>query len=239
MSGKDSDNKATVLVPIVVAVVGLIGIMMQTDWFAARIAPPTPTVSPTATEMVAIVPTDEPTATAVIPPTATDIPATATPIPLPLEEIFPQVGRGDVFVFVNRPAVFAGDFVRNECVHSGVYGLKLAYDVGNSGSAGWGVQWAKAPSGYIDLTEYSAFVFWVKAGTGFERFQIGIKDDLKREQKIESTSLIVLAEEWQLVRVPLNRFYDVNLGFVNNINFGFNTNHSNGVLCIDDIYFEK
>lgn len=245
MAGKDSDSKTTVLVPIIVAVVGLIGIMMQTDWFAARMAPPTPTAAPTVTVAVAIVPTSEPPATAVIPPTVTDIPATptmtstVTPIPLPLEEIFPQVGMGEAFVFVNNPAVFTSDFVRDECVYSGVYGLKLAYDVKNSGNAGWGVQWVKAPNGYIDLTEYSALVFWVKAGTGAERFQIGIKDDMKREQKIESRDLIVLSQDWQLVRVPLNRFRDVNLGFVNNINFGFNTNHSNGVLCVDEIYFEK
>ncbi len=240
MSGGSSDNKAAILVPVIVAIVGLVGVIMNAEWFSARMMPPTPTLSPTATVTVASVPTSEPAETS-LPSTATDIPPTATetPIPLPLEEVFPQANLGNAFVFVNNPAVFTADFVRDACVHSGVYGLKMAYDVNNSGNAGWGVQWEKSPDGYIDLTEYSVLEFWVKAGTGDERFQIGIKDDLKREQKIESVDLVVLTKDWQLVRVPLNRFRDVNLGFINNINFGFNTNHSNGVLCVDDISFEK
>lgn len=233
------NTKWGILVPVIVALFGLIGVISQTEWFAARMTPPTPTLPPIATETVATFPTSEPTETS-LPPTDTAIPPTATetPIPLPLEEIFPQAGDGEAFVFVNNPAVFAGNIVRDECVHSGIYGLKMIYDIKNSGSAGWGVQWVNAPVGSVDLTGHSTLVFWVKGGTGMERFQIGIKDNLKREIKVESGDLIVLSRDWQKVRVPLNRFRDMNLGLVNNINFGFNTNHSNGVICVDDITFE-
>ncbi len=241
MSENSSGNtKWAMWIPVIVAVVGLVGVITQADWFSARMMPATPTSPPTAMEMVSIVPTSEPTETS-LPPTATDIPPTATetPLPLPLEEVFPQVGAGHGFTFVNNPAIFTGTIVRDDaCVHSGIYGLQLVYDINNSGSAGWGVQWDDAPEGTVNLSEYSTLVFWVKGGTGSERFQIGIKDSLKREPKIESTDLIVLSRDWQQVRVPLNRFVDANLGLINNINFGFNKNHSNGVLCIDDISLE-
>ncbi len=239
------EKKSSGLSPqVIVAIIGVIGTIlvtfMSTPAFERMTTPATPTSPPTATEMVSIVPTSEPTETA-LPPTATDIPPTATetPLPLPLEEVFPQVGAGHGFTFVNNPATFTGTIVRDDaCVHSGIYGLQLVYDINNSGSAGWGVQWDDAPEGTVNLSEYSTLVFWVKGGTGSERFQIGIKDSLKREPKIESTDLIVLSREWQQVRVPLNRFVDANLGLINNINFGFNKNHSNGVLCIDDISLE-
>jgi len=244
MTEKDGNNKTLIiLVPVIVAFIGVIGIMIQADWFSARMTPPTPTLPPSATEAVAIIPTSEPTLTFTAEPSGTSLPptptATSTPIPPPLLEIFPQAENGAAFVFVNNPAVFASDFVRDNCAREGVYGLKLAYDINNSGSAGWGVQWADSATGYFDVTAYSALVFWVKGGTGDERFQVGIKDDLKREYKIESTDLIVLSEDWQLVRVPLASFRDVNLAFVNNLNFGFNLNQTKGVLCIDDISLEK
>ena len=227
MSENDSGGKTlTVLVPVIIAILGLVGIMMQTDWFSAWVTPPTPTLPPIATEAVATVPTSETV-------------LTSTPIPVPLLEIFPQAELGKAFVFVNPPAVFTNDFVGEDCVHEGVYGLKLAYDINNSGGAGWGVQWGDSPTGYFDATAYSTLSFWVKGGTGNEKFHVGIKDDFKREDKVEAIDLIVLSKEWQLVRVPLADFSDVNLAFVNNINIGFDANHTNGVLCIDDISLEK
>ena len=232
MSEKDSNNKTlTILIPVIVAFLGLVGVMMQTDWFAERMSHPTPTLAPTVTETSATVPTSEPTTIA---------PAeTLTPIPPPLLEIFPQAKDGEDFVFVNKPAVFVGDFVNQDCVHEGAYGLKLAYDINNSGNAGWGVRWENSPSGYIDLTKYAELHFWVKGNTGDERFQIGIKDTLKYEYKMESSNLLVLSGDWQLIRVPLKRFAGVNLAFVENINVGFNDNHTGGVLCVDDISFEE
>ena len=244
MAKKDDRNKTlTILVPVIVAVIGLVGIMMQTDWFATRLTPTTPTLAPTATEAVATVPTSEAVLTSTLAPTETSIPAkvaTSTPIPpLPLLEIFPQAGEGEEFVFVNNPAVFANDFVDEDCVHEGIYGLKLAYDINNSGSAGWGVRWSNTPTTYVDLTKYSEIHLWVKGRTGKEKFQIGIKDTLKYEYKVESSAFIVFSGDWQLLRVSLNRFNDVNLAFVENINIGFNENHTGGVLCVDDISFKE
>ena len=244
MTKKDDRNKTlAILIPVIIAFFTLVGVVVQTDWFATWITPPTPTLVPTAMEMATIIPSSEPIFTSTVKPTEivplTVVEVTSTPIPPPLLEIFPQAEDGEDFVFVNNPAVFISDFVDEDCVHEGIYGLKLAYDINNSGSAGWGVHWQNSLRGYVDLTKYAELHFWVKGNTGKEKFQIGIKDNLKHEYKTESSNLIVLSGNWQLIRISLKRFTGVNLAFVENINIGFNENHTGGVLCIDDISLEK
>ena len=190
MSGGNSDNKvATIVVPLVVAVLGLVGVMMQTDWFSSIISRETPGSPPTATETVAAIPVDDPTET------SPAVDATDTPVPLPLEEIFPQSGSGEDFDYLNNPAVFTGEIVSDSCVHSGVYGLKLVYEIKNSGSGGWGVLWSNTPAGVVDLTVHSELAFWVKSGGGSERFKVSFSDSLYNGKSVESTDLLVLSKE--------------------------------------------
>lgn len=238
MADKNSDNKiVTIVVPLVVAALSLLGVLFQTDWFSSLVNSSVATTLPEAAEAVAAVPTDEAEAT-MAPPTETVVSGTDTPIPLPLEEIFPQVGEGTDFDYANDPAIFTGEILPDECVHTGVYGLKMIYGIKDSGSGGWGVLWANAPGGTIDLSTYSTLVFWVKGGSGDERFQVTFSDSLQQGTKVESADMLALSQDWQEVRVPLSNFEGVSLSLISNITFDFRVKESGGLVCVDDISFE-
>jgi len=196
------------------------------------IAPPTPTPTPIPTPTATEPPTPEPT----------EIPTlTPTPVP-PLTEIFPQVGSGQAFVFINEGGELTYRYVESEgCRHSGAYGLQLTYAMSGEGNGGWGIHWDNAPTKNFNASGFSVLVFWVKGTSGGEAFQIGLKDTSEREIKVESEPLVLVsASEWREVRVPLSHFMDndVNIASLRNVNFGFNRNHGSGVICVDDIVFE-
>jgi hypothetical protein len=209
---------------------------------------PTPTVSPTATREPTITPTVSRTPTVAIPPTHTPTftptpshTATPTPFPLPLVEIFPQVGGGEEFLFINspKPDVLTRQFTDEaDCRHSGPFGLRLTYGFTGEDNGGWGVHWDNAPTKRFDATGFTALVFWVKGTSGRETFQVGLKDISGKEEKVESQTLVVSISNWTMVTIPLSRFRGV-ITSINNVNFGFNKTHGSGRICIDDIAFVK
>jgi len=164
--------------------------------------------------------------------------------PLPLEEIFNQVGEGKEFIYNNnleRAEPLKKQFVDDaECRHSGEYGLKLSYGFTGGGYGGWGVGWRRAASGPFNASEFTRLRFWVKGlKGGNEKFQIGLKDMREKETILQSNELVVNISKWTEVNIPLSRFTDVNLGSLENISFSFDSNHGRGDLCIDDIAFIK
>jgi len=240
MAERDASNSTLkVVAPILLAVISLIGVVVQTDWFAARMAPdPVPVTTVVVTQIVGETPDPVDAETEQPAPTEEEAPATTTPVPLPLVEIFPQVDAGEAFDYINSPATFTSEMVADDCKHSGVYGLKIIYNIKNSGSGGWGVNWVNSPRGTIDFVAYSDLVFWVKGGTGNERFKVTVNDSLQQAKSINSTDLLVLSRDWQQVRVPLQNFGNVNLGLVTSLTFDFSVKNTGGLLCIDDISFE-
>jgi hypothetical protein len=199
------------------------------------LSPPTETPTSTPTPVPTETFTPTPTPTPELTPTPT---ITPTPVP-PLVEVFPQVGEGDEFVFMNEGGELDTRVVESEaCRHSGRLGMRLEYAMSGEGNGGWGIHWVK-PAEYFDASRFSEFVFWVKGTSGGETFQIGLKDASGKEVKVESeTLLIVSSSEWRQVRVPLSKFTDVNTASVENVNLGFNRDHGSGTICIDDIAFE-
>jgi hypothetical protein len=164
------------------------------------------------------------------------------PPPLPLAEVFPQVGEGEEFIYVNqdKPDSLKKQFVDDgECRHSGPYALKLIYKFTGGGNGGWGVSWRNTSAGSFDASGFNHLNLWVKGQTGRERFQVGLKDTRGKENKIESDSLVVSISNWARIAIPLNRFRDVDLRSIENINVGFNSNHGSGIICMDDIAFVK
>jgi hypothetical protein len=164
------------------------------------------------------------------------------PPPLPLAEVFPQVGEGEEFVYINndKSDSLKKQFVDDvECRHSGPYALKLTYRFTGGGNGGWGVSWKNTSAGSFAGSEFNYLSFWVKGLAGKERFQVGLKDKRGRENKIESDSLVVNISDWARIVIPLNKFRDVDLSSIENINFGFNINHNSGDICIDDVAFVK
>jgi hypothetical protein len=163
--------------------------------------------------------------------------------PLPLTEVFPQVGEGDEFLYINedKSDSLKKQFVNDEdCRHSGPYALKHTYRFTGGGNGGWGVSWRNTSAGSFDASGFTLLSLWVKGGlAGKERFQVGLKDRRGRETKIESDSLVVSISNWTRIAIPLNKFRDVDLRSIENINFGFNSNHGSGSICIDDVAFVK
>lgn len=162
--------------------------------------------------------------------------------PLPLEEIFRQVGDGKEFMYINAapPEDLRKQFVTDErCRHSGPHGLKLTYKFTGAGHGGWGVGWKTASAGSFNASEFTHLRLWVKGLNGSERFQLGLKDTRDNETKFESDSLVINISNWSEIVIPLNKFTDVNLKSLENISFGFNSNHGSGDICIDDIAFVK
>ena len=181
--------------------------------------------------------TSSTTPTATNPPTSIPSPTlTYTPLPPPLMEIFPQVDSGEKFVYINNGGLLTDNFIsKQNCVHSGSYGLQLSYDMKGAGNGGWGVQWINTPAKHFDISGYSTLSFWVKGASGDETFQIGIKDTRGNEPKIESVTLFLVTSDWSQVAIPLTMFKGIVSTSIENMNFGFNKNHATGSICIDDI----
>ena len=254
MAERNTGNSTLKIVaPIILAVISLIGVIVQSDWFEARMMPAASqevvvteivvNTSDTEVNDIEMSSSDVATEPAIqdLPATETnvdDTPATDTPVLLPIEDIFPQIGTGEDFDYVNNPATFAANIANGDCVHTGDYGLKIVYDVKNSGNGGWGVLWTNTVDGTIDFVEYSDLVFWVKGGTGNERFQVTITDSLQQADSMASNDMLVLSRDWQEVRVPLSRFPKVNFSLLENMVFDFNVKGTGGQVCIDDISFE-
>jgi hypothetical protein len=167
----------------------------------------------------------------------TSIP-TNTPLPPPLEEIFPLIDGGGDFVFINNGGVLTPKIIPTQnCIHSGVYGLQLTYEMKDQGNGGWGINWDKSPSKHFDASGFNALTFWVKGATGGETFQIGLKDTSGKEAKKESVNLVVVSSDWMNATALFSDFEGVNVASLQNVNFGFNKNHGSGSICVDDMAF--
>lgn len=163
----------------------------------------------------------------------------------PLAEIFPQAGDDGVsFIFTNPPddASFVVDFVEETaCSNSGPFGLKLEYNFQGKGNGGWGVHWEFAAEQRFDASQFAEITFFVK-GVAPEGFNLGIKDVNEQEFRVNINSYVEINEsQWRRVKIPLGLFTNgnppVDLANVRNINFGFNAEHGEGSVCIDDIAF--
>jgi hypothetical protein len=237
---------------VTVKVIGKGGSTVQSITFQVSI--PTPTSTPTPTYTLAPTPTPVPSATPSPAPTTTSASTptpspspsatpttTPPPAPPPLLEIFPQSKDAEAFYWEDKGGELTHHFVESdECRHSGVYGLQIEYKMSGEGNGGWGVHWANAPADGFDASGFSTLDFWVKGLSGKKTFQIGLKDSDQREIKIESEELVVVsADEWRLVAIPLSEFANrgVNTASLDNVHFSFRADHGEGTICIDDISF--
>lgn len=190
----------------------------------------------------------------IVPPTETlppTIAPTNTPLPLPLTEVFPQSAEGREMVFLNingtptpepnsnQEGPFRSEFAIDEnCIHTGIYGLRISYNMTGQNSGGWGVHWINEPlATHFDASEFESLTFWVKGLAGEENFQVSMKDTSGNEYWIESRLFVVVSKNWNMVSIPLEQFQKVNTSSIENLAFGFNHTHESGSICIDDMAF--
>jgi hypothetical protein len=190
------------------------------------------TVTPSA--MTTRVPAVSPTQT--LQPTLTNTPS----LMLPIEEVFPQIGEGEEFYFINndKPDALRWRF-QPACRHSGLHGIEITYRFAGEGNGGWGIRWDLSNKKHFDASSFDTLTFWVKGMLGVEKFQLGLKDKMGNEYKIESDALVINMRDWSFVSAPLSRFRGVNTQFIDNVNLGFNPTHGSGTICLDDIAFVK
>jgi Carbohydrate binding domain (family 11) len=175
----------------------------------------------------------------------------------PLAAVFPQADRngdgieeGSSFEFSDPKSTddFRSAFtVAPDCSREGrPIGLIIEYDMRPKGSyGGWGVRWTEGSSEPFDASTYSRLILWVKSTGDGANFEIGLKDDFGDERKSQTKTLTVVEQEWQALEVPLTDFSEeddtgayVDLTSVVDMNLGFNENHGQGSICIDQIEFE-
>lgn len=212
---------------VIISVIAKKGNAEEKGEMTCEIIAPTPT------------PTSTPTATMTPSPTLTPLPtATLTPPPPMLELFFQSTGAKEFIYKNNGGELTALVLPSPNCIHSGIYGMQISYDMKGNGNGGWGVHWDEAPGKHFDASQYSALTFWVKGASGGETFQIGIRDTNKVEYKLESVAVVVVTQNWSRVSAPFTSFVGVNVSSIANINLGFNSNHRSGSICIDDFAFE-
>lgn len=180
-----------------------------------------------------------------IPPLAVPVPSSglcSNPI---LCELFLDtsiIEGAQSFAFTENNGTLS-DLLTPQCAYWGDYGLQIDFNMppdpngGQGGFGGWGVHWDFASNGSFDAAKYEFLTFWLKTDID-ANFQIGIKDTSDRQTKIELQDWAQV-DNWQLFRVPLSRFANdgVDLSQIKDINFGFNSTHGQGSVCIDNIAF--
>lgn len=229
------------LVGVLLAVIGFL--LFRNGQQPASTAMSTAVSESSAIPNDAIMPTTAPTSMPAPTTALTNTPESVFSGP-PLLNVFPQAENGTVTdPFINPPGTLEARFTEEaDCSHSAPISLQLKYHFTEEGSGGWIVEWARAPEGYFDASQFDMLTFWVK-GAAQKGFQIGIKDITDHEVKVESGDYVLVSPaEWRKVSVPLNKFADdqgpVDMSQVLNVNFGFNVNHGSGTICIDDIAFQ-
>jgi hypothetical protein len=185
------------------------------------------------------------------PATSTDTPAPPNEIDrINLVEIFPPIGDGGYF-WSFKPEGTNSDFVfftSRACAHSGDVGLEANYHITHPAFASWGLEWDTSFLGYLDASQFTKLVLWVKGQTGGEKYLIVIlKDKTMSEdedgQELKLDRLFgnhIKPEIWTKVEIPLSEFTQVQLAQLTQLQILtiFEENGSGGV-CIDDISLEK
>lgn len=149
-------------------------------------------------------------------------------------DLMPQAIGAQTFAFTSRQELgLSYNEQDTSCAHSGQYGLRVAYNFTDEDFAGWGIHWDNAQGGKLDASRFRALTFWVKGDAGGELFEIGLKAR-GQENKVQSAQYVIVpANEWVRVAIPLSAFA-MDTASVNNINLGFNANHGAGNICVDD-----
>ncbi|MDW8234086.1 MAG: hypothetical protein RMJ54_14995 [Roseiflexaceae bacterium] len=162
----------------------------------------------------------------------------------PLADVFPQAAAsgGEVFRFTNPPGEFKAAFSSDDtCRFSGQYGLAINFNFSISGegdrNGGWGVQWDNAPDKRFDASSFKNFTFMLR-GNAPNNFHVAMKSTDGKEFWINTETYGVAAPDvWQQVSIPLAKFAGVNMSSLQNVSFGFNRDHDQGAVCIDEIAF--
>ncbi|MEW5694038.1 MAG: CIA30 family protein, partial [Candidatus Hydrogenedentota bacterium] len=109
------------------------------------------------------------------------------------------------------------------------YSLELNYKINRLGFAGCGT----ILKGY-NISNQMYLSFMVRGGEGWEIFEIGIKDEKGNEKKVLSNDHFVTTREWQMVKIPLSAFADIDLTIPENLNLAF-TKVGSGKIVIDNL----
>lgn len=148
-------------------------------------------------------------------------------------QVFPQAVDGQIFTWISSPGSFNAQLTK-ECAQTGDFGVQLTYNFTDAGHGGWGVFWDNPYTPDLNLSGYKTLSFGTRGRIGGEKFIIGIQDIKGAEAKHQVTAV---SAGWFIQEIPLDVFQGVDRMHVRNVNIGFNREHGQGTICIDDIKF--
>lgn len=112
--------------------------------------------------------------------------------------------------------------------------LRIEFNVAKSGWAGWGIALAGR-----NAQDYGNLTFLIKADSGGDKVEVGLKDQNGSEKKLRISQYADLGKNWKKVKIPLKDFAGVNLASLENFTFGFPDGAGSGKIYADDIQFES
>ena len=149
-----------------------------------------------------------------------------------------EASNTEQFSFQGEGGVYSSE-LSSECALFGSYGLAIDYNMPLGGYGGWGTNWNYTPNQSFNASNSDMLTFWIKTET-VSNFQIGLKDILGNEEKVDLNSWVIVRNGvWNLVVLPLNRFSIVDLSQIENISIGVNQDHGEGSFCLDNIAFAQ
>ena len=110
--------------------------------------------------------------------------------------------------------------------------LVMKYSIAQNGYGGWGI-FLKGK----DLSNIGNVSFFVKGMKGNETFYISIKDKDDKEKKIAINTYINVTRAWQMVKIPLTDFADLDLKHAASFGFSLDSESGEGEYYINEIQF--
>ena len=110
--------------------------------------------------------------------------------------------------------------------------LVMKYAIAQNGYGGWGI-FLKGK----DLSNIGNVSFFVKGMKGNETFYVSIKDKNDKEKKIPIKTYINLTRAWQMIKIPLTDFADLDLKHAASFGFSLDSESSEGEFYVNEIQF--
>ena len=110
--------------------------------------------------------------------------------------------------------------------------LVMKYAMAQKGYAGWGM-FLKGK----DLSNIGNVSFFVKGMKGSEIFYLSLKDKDDKEKKIVINTYANVTRVWQMVKIPMTDFADIDLKHITSFGFSLDSAAGQGELYINEIQF--
>ncbi len=146
----------------------------------------------------------------------------------------PNMIGGEIFVKSYADNSIQISYDKEEALRNKGYSLKIRYDE---------ILANKNPEVVIDLNKLDisaaeGLCFWIKGKNGVEKFDIILTDwKNQRTDALNSSDLFNISKEWQKVKIPVEKFKNVDFNYMGELILRFNYPQDESSIYLDDVYF--